>query len=112
MPKKFRMPSQMPEIQPETLSQIHPARDWMPCHRPRTRLAPTSAIWETPWPRGRDDPRDDLRNRLHDLRNDGREIRNQGHQQFYTRLDDLRDTVDKSVYDAGDNLWDQPPQWW
>ena len=51
MPKKPRMPSQMPEIQPDTLSQIHPARDWMPCHRPRTRLAPTSAIWETPWPR-------------------------------------------------------------
>ena len=54
----------------------------------------------------RNDPRDDLRNRLHDLRNDGREIRNQGHQQFYTRLDDLRDAVDEGVHDAGDDLRD------
>ena len=29
-----------------------------------------------------------------------------GHQQFYTRLDDLRDAVDEGVHDAGDDLRD------
>ena len=50
MPKKSVMPSQMEEIHPDTLSQSHPASDWMPSHKPRTRFAPTSATCDTPSP--------------------------------------------------------------
>ena len=50
MPKKSVMPSQMEEIHPDTLSHSHPASDWMPCHKPRTRFAPTSATCDTPSP--------------------------------------------------------------
>ena len=49
---------------------------------------------------------DNLRDCLHNLHNDGGKVGNQGHQQFYTRLDDLRDAVDEGVHDAGDDLRD------
>ena len=45
MPKKLQIPSQIPEIQPETLSQIQPARLWIPDHRPCTMFLPTLTIW-------------------------------------------------------------------
>ena len=44
MPKKLQIPSQMPEIQPDTLSQIHPARLWIPCHSPCTMFLPILTI--------------------------------------------------------------------
>ena len=82
MPKKLQIPSQMPEIQPETLSQIHPARDWMPCHRAAHQVGAHLGDLGDALAEGRNDPRDDLRDRLYDLHDDGREIRNQGHQQL------------------------------
>ena len=79
MPKKLQIPSQMPEIQPETLSQIHPARLWIPCHSPCTMFFADIDNLAHRRGKGIHNPRNDLRHRLYDLHDGWWQVLDQRH---------------------------------